>query len=238
MEENKDIISNMSTKQKLENFWYHYKWHTIVALFVLVVIIVTTLQMCQRTDYDALIMYAGDAQITNISEDGDLPLYQRILASLKRVTPDKNGDGTVDLNFNNLYVLTPDQLADMSPDKTTEISLAGTDRDTFESAIVTGDYYVMFLSEEIFLEKDAVYDGALFAPLEKYATDANISYEYASERGIYLRSLPFASFIELPEDTVVCLRALSEYSQVMDKKQSTKSFTTGEEIIKNILNYK
>ena len=44
----------------LENFWYHYKWHTIASVFVLLVVTIITVQMCTRTTYDAYIVYAGN----------------------------------------------------------------------------------------------------------------------------------------------------------------------------------
>ena len=33
---------------KLSNFWYYYKWHTIVALFIVFVVTVCTLQTCSK----------------------------------------------------------------------------------------------------------------------------------------------------------------------------------------------
>jgi hypothetical protein len=238
MENEKSAETVMSPKEKLENFWYHYKWHTIIGAVVVVIVIIVLSQLLTKPEYDAHILYAGDTRVLNTSADGDLPHYQRLLSSLKRVVGDENGDGSIDPNLQVLYALTEDQLAGISSDKTAEISLALTDSETLESALVVGEYYVCFLSEELFFQYDAIYDGSIFAPLAGYATSSEIDYEYASERGIYLRSLPYANTIDLPGDTVVCLRALNGYAQSINGKSNERAFAAGERIIKNILNYK
>ncbi|MBQ7386994.1 MAG: hypothetical protein IJW03_02390 [Clostridia bacterium] len=238
MENRENVGAPMSPKEKIENFWYHYKWHTIVGAVVVITLCIVVLQMCKKPDYDAYIMYAGDYKISNMSEDGDLPHYQRVLASLKKVVDDENGDGKIDVNLQNLYAFTDEQLGSLGSDSTAELSLAITDSETLESALVVGNYYVCFLSEELFLANDAIYDGAMFEPLAKYATSEDIDYEYASERGIYLRSLPYAEFIELPGDTVVCLRSLNGYSSAIGGRANKQNFAIGERVIKNILSYK
>ena len=228
---------SMPMKEKLENFWYHYKWHTIVAAVAVVIIAIVLSQLLSKPKYDAHVLYAGDTQIKNVSVDGDLPHYQKLLSSLKRVVNDENGDGSIDISLQTLYALTEDQLAEISSDKTAQISLALTDTETLESALVVGEYYVCFLSEELFFKNDAIYDVAMFAPLEKYAASESIDYEYASARGIYLRSLPYSEFIDLPDDTVVCLRSLNGYTQSINGKSNKQAFATGERVITNILNY-
>jgi hypothetical protein len=227
----------MSVKEKIENFWYHYKWHTIVAAVVVIIVAIVLSQLLSKPKYDAHVLYAGDTQIKNVSVDGDLPHYQKLLSSLKRVVNDENGDGSIDISLQTLYALTEEQLAQISSDKTAQISLALTDTETLESALVVGEYYVCFLSEELFFKNDAIHDGAMFAPLEKYAASESIDYEYASARGIYLRSLPYSEFIDLPDDTVVCLRSLNGYTQSINGKSNKQAFATGERVITNILNF-
>lgn len=237
MENKKDCGTVMSPKEKLENFWYHYKWHTIVCAVVIVIAVIVLSQLLTKPKYDAHILYAGDTKILNTSIDGDLPHYQRLLSSLKKVVGDENDDGSIDISLQALYALTESQLAGISSDKTAELSLALTDSETLESALVVGEYYVCFLSEELFFQYDALYDGSIFAPLAKYIASSDENYEYASERGIYLRSLPYSQHIDLPGDTVVCLRSLNGYAQSINGKSNERAFATGERIITSILNY-
>ena len=39
-------------KEKLDNFWFHYKWHTIAILLALVVLCTGVSQCAGRTNYD------------------------------------------------------------------------------------------------------------------------------------------------------------------------------------------
>ena len=61
MEENKYTpteeveVGKQSFAKWLDNYWYHYKWHTIAVVFVIIVAIVCTVQLINRTVYDAVI---------------------------------------------------------------------------------------------------------------------------------------------------------------------------------------
>ena len=75
MDENKntqieDIKEEKQSFSKwLDNFWYHYKWHTIAVIFVLAVAIVCTVQLVNRSDYDAVIAYAGSKNVSKKAEN-------------------------------------------------------------------------------------------------------------------------------------------------------------------------
>ena len=43
-----------------ENFWYHYKFHTIAVVFAVFVLTVGILQLVGKTNPDIYIMYAGE----------------------------------------------------------------------------------------------------------------------------------------------------------------------------------
>lgn len=51
--------------KKLDNFFYHYKWHTIIAAFLAVVILVCSLQTCSKEPYDIEVMYAGPKNLNS-----------------------------------------------------------------------------------------------------------------------------------------------------------------------------
>ena len=60
-------------KEKLENYWYHFKVHTILAVFLAVVIAILTVQCATKEKYDMTVMYfaysvANDAQINKMEE--------------------------------------------------------------------------------------------------------------------------------------------------------------------------
>ena len=57
---------------RLDNFWYHYKWHSIAALFAVLVIIIIAVQISSKPSYDIHIMYAGTHSFDRTSSDGDI----------------------------------------------------------------------------------------------------------------------------------------------------------------------
>ena len=72
--------------EKLDNFWYHYKWHTIVTLFFVVVFGICIGQMASKDKVDAYIMYAGPSAFF-ASE------IEEMQSAFETVMPDLNGDG-------------------------------------------------------------------------------------------------------------------------------------------------
>lgn len=247
MEENYGKISGEAKLKsplltKLENFWYHYKWHSVVAAFLVVVITISSLQMCSKADYDSYILYAGNYEIKKTNEGG-ANHYLDMLSSLKRIGEDFDNDGNVNISLLNLYVLNAEEIEEaeknLEDGESINESLIMEDTSTLSTTLLYGEHYVCFLSERIFLENEAKYEGLLFAPIRSYASDSG-EYEYASEHGVYLRSLDIYSLpeiCELPDDTVVCIRRLSEVSSVFGKKDNEEYFRRAEILIRNILGY-
>ncbi len=63
MEENKNAPEIKITKGKfltwLENYWYHYKWHTVFIAAALIMLSVCLGQCVSTENYDTVIVYAG-----------------------------------------------------------------------------------------------------------------------------------------------------------------------------------
>ena len=78
-------------------------------------------------------------------------------------------------------------------------------------------------------------------PLEEFAKDnPDCKFVSESKTGVRLDSLKIKSLpvlSDLPVDTVICLRKLSEVSQTFGKAQNEENYRRGVEFIKNIFNY-
>lgn len=90
-------VTPKTFKEKLNNFWYHYKIHTILASFLIVVLAVSVTQCARRPKYDLEILYfaykpAIDAQTLSM---GDY---------FQKFAEDVNGDGEVNINVINCSV--------------------------------------------------------------------------------------------------------------------------------------
>ena len=225
--------------KKLENFWYHYKWHSIVAAFLVLVITVCTVQMCSKTSYDVHVMYAGSGKLSMTSSDTDTPDYIKAISTLTKYSDDYNDDGEINPNLLALFVPTAEEIQEInnSLDKgeSVDMSIVNSNTTTFEDNMLYGEYYLCLLSEEWFFEYDKT-DG-VFESIAPYTNDSK-EYEYAGECGIYLRSLDIYErdgIKELPDDTVVCIRRLSAVSLKFDKNGQTAAHDAAAKLLEEIL---
>lgn len=88
-----NLVRPKGFKATIENFWYHYKFHTIVCFFVIVTLVVSIAQCSTKTQYDYKIVVATKS----------VPLTTgQINAITNELTPygkDLNGDGEVNINL-------------------------------------------------------------------------------------------------------------------------------------------
>ena len=94
----------------IENFFYHYKWHTAVVAFILIIAIVCSVQMCQREEYDIYVLYAGGHSVSKTAEGGDISEYVSIMSEIKGVSADFDGDGKVNVSLDTLYMLSEEEI--------------------------------------------------------------------------------------------------------------------------------
>ena len=251
MEENKnekiegEIKLSTPILKKLENFWYHYKWHTLICLFLVVTILICSLQMCTKEEYDTYIMYAGDARISRTAGEGDgISDYGKIISALKGVSEDYDGNGKVSVSFLTYYALTAEQIEEIkaSLKEGEEFNPILDDMENLNYSLLYSEYYVCFLSPEIYEKYRVYFDTEIFAPLDRYASDGR-EYDYYDKSAIKLSSDCLSSFRSLaginalPEDTLICLRAKSELSDSIGSEKNSKNFEHAEEVMRKILAY-
>ncbi len=241
---------NEEPKQKgkialwLENFWYHYKIHTIAAVFTVLVIVIVAVQFTSRSSYDIHIMYAGGKAMTHTASGDDD--YSKVLASLKRVTLDYDENGELQPNLHNLYIPSADEMEKLREEGRADMltPTIQSDQKSLQTNMMLSDHYICLFSEELFREYDKNQNDSdtdtmyPFADIRAYVGGNKAdSYEYASDRGIYLRSTDFyklPGISSLPEDTVLCIRIRST---VYSSKENIDYYKSCEEVMRNILSY-
>ena len=241
MEEYGEVKMRSPVIAWFENFWYHYKWQTIIALFLVLVIFVCSVQMCSKESYDTYIMYAGHKNILHTSKDGDIPEYNVILSSLKKISLDYNEDGKVTPAFSDLFVMSEEMKqkieAELEDGERVNESLLSTDKKTLTDRMMYSEYYVCLLSLEVYEEYRIISDLPMFLPLLPYISEGGV-YEWAGDDAIYLKSTAFyesAGICDLPDDTVICLRMKSEMSAVFGGDKNDEMFKRAEEVVRKIL---
>ena len=168
--------------KKAENFWYHYKWHTIVAIFVLIVTIICTVQMCSRTDYDVYVLYAGGKSFNKSADGND---YATITDALRIVSEDFDENGENSPLFQSYLFPTDKEYKDKYSELGLE-SLITSDKESFVNAMTgSKEYYLCFLSPEIFAMYDRELEsgGSPLITLTDYAAEDVLT---ESGRGIKL----------------------------------------------------
>jgi hypothetical protein len=147
-----DVKLKSPILEKLDNFWYHYKWHTAVAIFVIIVAIILTVQTCSRVEADAYILYAGPHTISRVAANGNISEYENAVSSFKKISTDYNDDGINTVSLVDLFVVNSEEsekiLAD-NPGKEINAALVKENTETLHQKLLFGEYYLCFLSERI-----------------------------------------------------------------------------------------
>jgi len=222
----------------LDNYWYHYKWPTVIVAALAVIIIIMTAQFVRRDKFDLSILYAGPLNITaNQTRDFETE-------TAKQLEGDLNGDGKKNCQLAAYYMLTEDQITAVQAeyDEREELyvvnrsELAAT-RQQFTNQISAGDASLMLLDPywyEMLKKQD------LIVPLAEYLEEIP---EYAADDcSLRLCDTPFARFFTaaqvFPEDTVICLRRMPVTSAFTGKSAAEKQFEASKELIRSFIGFK
>ncbi len=206
--------------KKLENFFYHYKWHTLIAAFFVFVISVCIFQTCKRTSYDAYVLYAGGENLRVIEEGETESTYEILYKAMGIYVGDYNEDNERNLSFIDIYLPSADEIKKLEEEGDVPYNLLKDNDELFRNNMLSGNYYVCMVSEYLF--KEWTEGGSNpFAPISPYLpggakianNEEEEGYRLASEYGVYLKSTPLANkpgFKYLPSDTVICFRKFSK----------------------------
>ncbi len=225
--------------KKLDNFWYHYKWHSLIALFFVLVITVCSVQMCTREEYDIHILYAGPNDIKKTADEG-LSDYRILYTSLKLATSDYDGNGEVNPNLQTLFLPSAEEIEKINASLPTgyevQTQVVTENGDQFNSLMILSDYYLCILSEANYLAYRDRGEG-FFVSLAPYVGENEVEYYDERKEAVYLDSLAFGELpgcADLDETTVICLRSVSEVAKRADRKGSAEQFARAEKTLVNI----
>ena len=200
-----------SFSEKVENFWYHYKWHTIAAIFVLVVSIVVIVQCASREKYDVYILYAGDKAVSTSKSN---PERQQFVGAFSSVASDFDGNGDVSVAFKHLYQPDDEEIERLRElEKTGEgevpESLIYQDGKTLDSLLIQSEYYLLLLDKAVF---DRCCARGVISAAESFLPDGFDGEIVKGENGgsgIWLRDTGFYALegvCTLPDDVVICVK--------------------------------
>lgn len=208
----------------LENYWYHYKWVTIIVVFFAVAVIIMTAQFFTRDKYDAMILYTGPV-IPTANQTRDIETaFEDVM------TEDYDGNGSREIALNALFLMTDEQLKDDKyryDENGAPIYINTRDMVTtkqqFTTQIFVGDALICLLDPawyKLVAKQDA------FVPLDELVE--SVPENAYDECALYLRDTGFGSYFTalnaLPEDTLICFRRMSSASDIKDDKKENKRY--------------
>lgn len=81
-----EAITPKTFSEKLQNFWYYFKWQTIAAVFLVIAIAILTVQCTTKEKYDFKVIYFAFESVLD-------PQLDKIEQYIESFATDLNGDG-------------------------------------------------------------------------------------------------------------------------------------------------
>ncbi len=113
--------------EKVKNYWYHFKWHTIATIFMALIITVLTVQCVNREKYDFKVVYFG----YNAVLDVNLKSAEKYLENF---ATDIDGDGNVNV-----------MIINCSFEENSNVNYRNTVLTKVQSMIAAGDDAIMYI---------------------------------------------------------------------------------------------
>ncbi len=207
-------------KEKLQNIWYFYKWHILIALFFTVAGIWLVTHCAADKEADIYIYFAGPVYFTANAQE-------QISDAFSAVIPDEYGE-TVSMITT---VYGKDVTVGSTEEEDQQYYINYTEKQAtlaeFKNQMRLPNTVICLLSPTCF--KIAVEDGQTLRPLREVLDDLP---EGVTEDGygIKLSSLPFYSsnsvLKQFPEDTVLCVKNASDFRNKDRYENTLKAFRT------------
>jgi hypothetical protein len=145
--------------KKIENFFYHYKWHVIIIGFFAIVIISGLFQVFGKTEPDAIVTYGG-AYAMNSTEKAEV---QKVLS--QALSKDLNGDGQKKVTIKQFQVCTDEEIKDINdnskeenekdPNNDAALLIGGdiaANKKAFYESVNLGFSAILFVGDELYGE--------------------------------------------------------------------------------------
>ncbi len=205
---------NASFKDKFENYWYFYKWQTIISALILSVIVISSFQLFSKVKPDAFIMYVGPPNLT-------VKVKNTMSLTAEEYLTDYNGDGKKKLGLVDITAVNPEGVKLTAYETNIEAARR------FNTEIATGDSLIYILEESFY--DQAAGSGAL-AAISSLVGDTEV--KKIDSFGVKVGTLKFFNlpgFDSFPKDAILCMRDSPDenspnYGRTKDYWDANKDF--------------
>lgn len=212
MEENKKMPDvKISAKNNflkwLDNYWYHYKWPTIIVGVAVIILVVCLWQTSTTEKHDTVIIYAGPMCLTT----NETRQLEEALGGL--LPSDKDGNGKKSASLSMYQIYSEEQIKNIEAETDETGSKISVDRTrnsnqfkTYNNYVMTGQSPVCFIDPSLYkaIPEEYLYPlSKVFGEkLPKGAIDG-----YGIRLGDTDLYKDYSIVRLLPADTVICLRS-------------------------------
>lgn len=213
MDENKKIPdAKISVKGKifrwLDNYWYHYKWHTIIVSAAAIILAVCLWQMGSTKKHDTVIVYAGPMCLTT----NETIQLQEALSGILPSDRDENGEKSAAMSMYHIYSEAQIEVVEQETDSAGRV-LYPVDRTRNSSQFQSYNTYCQSGQSSVFLLDPYLYEqipeGYVY-PLSEFFDGELPKGALEDGYGIRLGDTDlykdYSIVRRLPADTVICLR--------------------------------
>ncbi|MEE1357481.1 MAG: hypothetical protein UHG68_07975 [Clostridia bacterium] len=233
MDNNEQV--NYTFKQKLDNFFYHYKWHVIIGAFLCFVLIWVIFSSFFQKGEEAYIGYIGDYAY---SHEEKRKISDKISAAIDL---DLDGDGECAIEFRSLHYLSAAQVEELAQkaeklDREFEYHPVQNEKnyENFVNELETGDTAVWLVSKEVYemMDKSSLMS---LQDILGYTPEGAVD-EYALD----CADLDFATDMtrEIKYNSYLIMRVERDYSFIMGEQTAYDELEDDKALFKAVAEYK
>lgn len=224
----------------LDNFWYHYKWETLIIAFFGTFIIIATTQLLTKDKIDASLIYTGPAYFSarDVSEVES--------AFEQAMRDDYNGDGEKGIEFTDVTLMTEQQALDaqseskQDDDPSNNVVINVQDmreaEKKFNMQVFAGEVIICMLDPYWYDELVEAQGLAKLTDVLGYQPEGAID-----DYGVYLKDTKFGKFYNvfsyLPDDTILCIRTISTVSAFKNKTKEQARYDCNVEVFRDVIEF-
>lgn len=231
----KEQLKKNKVYRFLDNFWYHYKWHTLIVLFFVLVAFVCLQQCSGKEATDFTVAYAGGKTLS-----GNEILGVREVLSAVSPENEKTGE-KMQCALSTYAIYTDEELRALFTDEDGNFSLEGYERarlgsnqnaQNFQNYMMTGDTALWLVSEHVY--STLLKERDWLVPLSEFGVEISAEAAY-DEYAVRLSETDFYRYYDgmkaLPEDTLVLVRKLPVW-------KTEEDFADFKQLFLNIVSFK
>ena len=209
-----DIKVREERQKKWENYWYHYKWHTWFGVFVVFCLLITLGDILGKEKYDLMISYVGQTYTT--TEDDQI-----LESRLEQYVPDFDGNGEVNIKFNNFTIP-----AELKSQEDADQQLAMITRTQVEMA--DGVDFIYIFDDEMYeyFEMEQAAEDLTYTGSDKIKD----SVKYDLDDSVLLKDLYLDG-----EGTFMVMRSMIGLEEGRKYDKSIDNYNHSKEVLENII---